>query len=281
MRKLNSAPELLRSITSPDPMIVAALLVLPAANLLCTSGSIWSATRRFGRVGFFEMVGLIGSASLLNYLPMRAGLIGRLAYHKKINTIDVARAGAATLIQLVFSGVGLVVALVAAMLPHEAVGIVLGGLSTLLLVSACGLSWKTTQRNTQTLSLSASLVLTALWRTLDMLVWVVRYALALKLVGMDATWLAAVALATVSQVGMLLSIVGNGLGVREWLVGLTTKGLAGNVGRTSTSNSDPLAVGLLTDLVNRVAELVFIVPVGIMCSFWVARRVRSHTATHE
>lgn len=283
-RRLSTTPELLQSITSPDPRIVGLLLILPALNLLCTTGSIWASTRQFGRIGWFEMCTVIGSASLLNYLPMRLGLVGRLAYHKKVNKIDVSRAGAATLIQLLFSAVGLAISAGAALLPQNMVFPAFAAIGFVFAIAAIIMTKTVCNTDPLTLSTRDSIVLTALWRTLDMLVWVVRYYLAMRLLNIDASWLTAIALATASQVGMMLSIVGNGLGIREWLVGLTAKGLANSIDR-GDSASDPLAVGLLADLVNRVAELVFIVPVGIACTFWAARRMRLHsnanTLTHE
>src|SRR5262249_7577063 len=45
--------------------------------------------RRYGSVGIMEMQALLAATMLVNYLPLRPGLIGRLAYHKTANNIDM------------------------------------------------------------------------------------------------------------------------------------------------------------------------------------------------
>ena len=74
--------------TSPS-WLVALLLALPFLNWLCSAASFHVLTNRYGKVGAVEMGAVIGSAWLLNYLPMRPGLVGRVAYHKKVNNIPI------------------------------------------------------------------------------------------------------------------------------------------------------------------------------------------------
>ena len=85
--------------------IVASVLVLPVLNWLTVSESFRALTNRYadrddptldeqGRgtpVTRREMGGLIASAWLLNYLPMKPGMFGRLAYHKHVNRIRYAQ----------------------------------------------------------------------------------------------------------------------------------------------------------------------------------------------
>src|SRR6185369_17669967 len=58
--------------------LVHATLLLPLVNWLLTSLIFWALTRRVGRVGYREMCMLIGSAWLLNMLPLKPGLFGRI-----------------------------------------------------------------------------------------------------------------------------------------------------------------------------------------------------------
>ena len=68
---------------------VTLVVVFPVLSLIMTSTSLWLLTRRYGPVGYGEMHALVAGAMLLNFLPMRPGLLGRLAYHKRVNGIQV------------------------------------------------------------------------------------------------------------------------------------------------------------------------------------------------
>ena len=68
--------------------LVAAIIALPALNATIVAWSFQIIMRRFGHVPFDDMLALIGSAWLLNYLPMRPGLVGRLAYHKAVHGVS-------------------------------------------------------------------------------------------------------------------------------------------------------------------------------------------------
>ncbi|MCA9299560.1 MAG: hypothetical protein KDA28_10865, partial [Phycisphaerales bacterium] len=70
----------LDSLGSAPWWMVVLLIVLPLGNLVTVSTSFAVLTNRYGRVGWTEMLALIASAWLLNYLPMRAGMVGRFAY---------------------------------------------------------------------------------------------------------------------------------------------------------------------------------------------------------
>jgi hypothetical protein len=269
-----------RSARGAPAWMIAAALLLPLVNLLCSSGSFWILTRRFGRVGFCEMLGLIASAWLLNYLPVRPGLVGRVAYHKVVNNIPV-RASAAVLGANL--GVGFItIALLAAGaiaasslgLARSAVGaIMLGPFAGAGLLAAFAAGFHPWIR---------PLAFAFAFRYADSLVWAVRYALVFAIVGRPIGVPESMALAVVAQAAMLVPFVGNGLGVREWAVGLLSSALprsgeqsvfaptaAGGAGVAS-------AVGLSADLINRVAELLVSIPIGIIATMWVARTLARH-----
>src|SRR5436190_8739998 len=73
--------------------LIGAALGLPILNWLITSAIfhvlMLPASRHEGARGptFREMTLLIGSAWLLNYLPLSPGLIGRVAYHRAVHGI--------------------------------------------------------------------------------------------------------------------------------------------------------------------------------------------------
>lgn len=237
---------------------VAFILLSPVLNWVLVSGCLLLLQRRHGPVGWGEMNALVGSAWLLNHLPMRAGMFGRIGYHKLVNGIRVRDSVESTVWSLVLAavsgamGLGLAFgvprgsgAWVACWVlggPVAVVGLMSGG------AAALG------RRNT-------GLILGALaLRYADMALWAARYAVVFSVLGMVFTPVEIVAVTAVSQIAQLIPTFGGGLGVREWFVGL----VAGALG---LSFDDALA----GDLVNRAAETMVVIPLGLVCGAWVAR----------
>ncbi|MEO1007836.1 MAG: hypothetical protein AAFX79_04675 [Planctomycetota bacterium] len=250
---------------------VVALFALPALNWLVIATSLWVLTERFGRLGWTEMTGLIGLAWLLNYLPMRPGLVSRVTYHKMVNGIRVresARAlaeGAAS--TAISAGVLLAVALLLRGVPAGvawlamAIGpVVLGGFVA--------------SSSFRARPLVARYAIATGLRSLDMTIWAARYALAFGVIGVPIDASGAMALAIASQLAMLVPIAGNGLGLREWMIGalasgaLTTAAVAGG--------GIELGQGLTADVLNRAAEVLVSIPVGLLGLALTIRRLRRH-----
>ena len=105
-------------------------------------------------------------------------------------------------------------------------------------------------------------------RWFDMLVWAARYWVAFRLIGSPIDVLPAVLLATVSQVVLLVPFAGNGLGFREWAVGL----VAGRFAIAAVS------LGIIADLVNRIAELAVAIPAGLIAWSILSRRLARRSA---
>jgi uncharacterized membrane protein YbhN (UPF0104 family) len=122
---------------------------------------------------------------------------------------------------------------------------------------------------------SASLTLALGARYADTLVWIVRYAVAFALIGRPITPMQATVFAAAAQLAMMMPLVGNGLGVREWAIGLSLPLMEKDAART---------VGLTADLLNRAAEVLSAVPIGIVCMVVLARERRKRkgaTGTSE
>lgn len=252
-----------------QPWWFAVLFIaLPLLNWLSISASIWLLLSRFGRLGLGEMNALIGMAWLLNYLPMRPGMVGRIAYHKAVNGIRVKQSGIVlaegAAITAISSGVLLLGALLlrgvearAAWVLVVASPIVVGGAASAALWSAR--------------PLLARYCAAGALRVVDMAVWAGRYALAFAIVGSPIELPAALVLAVASQVAMLIPIAGNGLGLREWLIGALAAGLPpALLGGGDAS----LSQGLTADVLNRVVEVVVAVPLGLACLAIIAARLR-------
>ncbi len=242
-------------------------VVLPVANWLLISLSFWVLTSRHGPVHLKEMNALIGSAWLLNYLPMRPGLIGRVAYHKKYHHIAL-RTSARILFENVSTS-GLCAALLVVSLAFTQSINSLHWFSVLMLpmalLSLISLSLLSLPRHTRFLHYSINSVI----RYADLLLWVARYWVVFSIVGEPITPLVAVAVALASQLAMLVPLVGNGLGLREWSIGLAAALVpqaASVLGNHSAISSQDAALGAMAaDLVNRAAELLIALPVGFLC----------------
>ncbi|MFT5422603.1 MAG: uncharacterized membrane protein YbhN (UPF0104 family) [Phycisphaerales bacterium] len=249
---------------------ITLIVLFPILSIVMTSCSLWLLTRRFGRVGFGEMNALVCGATLLNYLPMRPGLLGRLAYHKRVNGIAV-RDSVRVLVEAValsvfaaglLLGLGLLDGMVRAQETGVSGGVgldiglllvpvvVLGTAAAVLGVRHRGSAW-------------CGVLAAAGVRYLDMLIWTGRYALLLWVLGTPVRLEVAVIIASLSQIAMLAPTGGGGFGVREWTVGL----LGGSLGAS-------LETALVADLINRAAELLVAVPMGLVGMGMVRKNLR-------
>ncbi|MEL7472629.1 MAG: hypothetical protein AAGK04_04865 [Planctomycetota bacterium] len=253
--------------------MVAIVVASPIANWWIVAASFWIMNDRWARTGLGETGALIGSAWLLNFLPLRPGMIGRVAYHKRFHGIAV-RDSIRVLIELTaLGGVSMVVVLAAA-LASDALGqpdALWWGAMTLGILGLAGVGWalRLAGRTAWRWFAVASL------RLADVLVWVVRYAVLFAMVGAPVSVREAAMLAIVSQIVLLVPISGNGLGLREAavgaLAGLAPGLLAIEVGDSSAESRAAFAAA--ADLVHRGIEVALAIPVGLVCTAWVGRRV--------
>lgn len=252
----------------PGLWILAA--VLPLANWLLSAEVFVTLTARVRRVPRSDMIALTGSAWLLNYLPLRPGLVGRVAFHKAVHGIAVRDSARAVVESIVLGSIA------AAALGLAALGKPLAGPMPILALGflAPCLIMAAKFGGDSPGSARARTIITVLGlKILDTLVWAARYILAFHLMGRPIDLPAAVAFSVVSQAATLIPLAGNGLGLREWAVGLLAAALPAETG-TST-----IAPGLSADVLNRLVEVAVAIPVGVTSSLWIARRFRNHAST--
>jgi hypothetical protein len=77
-----------------------------------------------------------------------------------------------------------------------------------------------------------------------------------------------VGFACISVIATLVPLVSNGLGLREWAVGLLAPALAFH----------HVDLGITADLVNRAAELLVVVVAGVPATLWLTHRARGTRA---
>ncbi len=256
--------ELLDRLAEAPLWAGAFILVSPVLNWLLVSSCLWMLLRRHGRLGWGEMNAVVGSAWLLNHLPMRPGLIGRVGYHKLVNGIRVRDAVESTVWSLVLAAVsgamGLTLAFAIPAGSGAAVAaaalsgpiVVVGLLAVVAGVSGRG-RW-------------AWLLGALSLRYADMALWAARYAVVFMVMGLEVGPVQIIVVTGVSQVAQLVPIAGGGLGLREWLVAITAGAAAGSM-------EGAFDAALAGDLVNRAAETLAVIPIGLIGSVMVARTV--------
>lgn len=261
------------ALRASSPRLVALLIALPFLNWLCSAASFHLLTNRYGRVGAVEMGAVIASAWLLNYLPMRPGLIGRVAYHKKVNDIPIAASVQVLAFSIGLSGVAIVVMIALLLLlggQSSAAGATPGSRTWIALTIpgvlgvAAGL-WLRARASPSWRFISAGV-----FKFADVLVWAVRYWACFAVVGVELSPTQAAGIAAVTQLVLLIPLAGNGLGLREWAVGLVASSLP--TWFAGAAAAPTRVEGLSADLVNRAAELFAALLVGLWGTMVVARK---------
>lgn len=254
------------------PSLVALLLALPFLNWLCSAASFHVLTNRYGKVGVVEMGAVIASAWLLNYLPMRPGLVGRVAYHKKVNDIPIAASVHVLAFSIGLSGVAIIVMIALLLLlggQSSAAGATPGLRTWIALTIPALLGVAATLWLRARSSPSWRFIAGGVFKFADVLVWAVRYWACFAIVGVELSPTQAAGIAAVTQLVLLIPLAGNGLGLREWAVGLVASSLP--TWFAGAAAAPTRVEGLSADLVNRAAELFAALLVGLWGTMVVAR----------
>lgn len=258
MRRVTIATAL-DEIREPSPMLLAILLASVAVNIMLSGVVFHQLVSRYGRVGVGEMQAVIASATLANYLPLRPGLFGRLAYHKMANDIPVSDS-AKTVLQALGCTVVTAVYLAAALGATAAmeVSIWIGVLTPAPLLVVAG-----------AMSSRRNLLWAMAARYVEVLVWAVRYWAAFALIGVDLAPGAALAMAVIAVITMMVPFVSNGLGLREWAIGLTAPLFVDQIAQ--------MEIGITAELINRGAEIIVVTIMGLIGMAVLARMKRKHS----
>lgn len=240
------------------------LILLPCAVLtnIALSGVLFRLLlSRFGRVGWMEMQAVIAAATLVNFIPLRPGLPGRLLYHRTVNRIPIMQSGRTVVEAAVISvGVGGYLALAAIGSIRWQVNLwymAIGPLPVLMLLVA--------------LPGARLWMLAILVRYVEVIIWAVRYACAFALIGSPIGAEAALAFACVSILATMVPLFSNGLGLREWAIGLVAPLLTAHT----------LELGIIAELVNRAVELIIITVAGLCGMAYLAQQSRPNDAEQK
>jgi len=245
----------LEAIRHPSPRLLVILLVSVIGNVVFTGLLFRVLLSRYGSVGWGEMQAVIASATLINYLPARPGLFSRIAYHRAVNgirVIDSTKTVIQSALLSLFSAIYLICAALLAGDHLTALWIIATAPIPILLIGSLRVGWRIW-------------CLAALIRHVEFFIWAVRYYAAFALIGFPLAPSAALIFASVSILISLIPLVSNGLGIREWVVGLLAPVLT----------TLELSWGVTAELINRAAELIVITIVGLLGTAWLLRHRRA------
>jgi hypothetical protein len=253
------------SLRDPSRPWVLALAAATTAAFLCTSAGLLLLTNRVARESRLtlpEMLALVLASSLGNMIPLQPGLVGRVAYQHQVHGIPVVAS-----VLLVVQSTLLTLVTVAWLA------------LALMLVHAGGLSWLAAPLS---LVLLMTLVATGAARlrpflgplairSVEVLLGSLRTMAAFALVGTPIDPMAALVFGCAAAAANCVPGIGGGLGVREWIVALLAPAVAG------VATPDALAA----ELVNRAAELIVVVPGGLLGGLPIARRLHLASRTRR
>lgn len=245
---------LARAARNPDWIALVAIITAIIANQVLTSGVFWVLMRRHGRVGFQEMNELVATSTLGNYVPMQAGSIGRVAYHRAVNGIPV-RTSLVVILQ----------AMSATAVATCAVGAV-----AVLAAGAGAPWWAATLVPLVWLPLAIDstwrpFAIVMVLRSVEVLIWAVHAWAAFRLSGWPIEPATAIGTALVASAANLVPFIGNGLGIREWSVALAAP-LIGGYERDA---------GLAAELAGRAVDVAVAIPLGMIAFAALLRRTRA------
>lgn len=252
------------SVRSAPWWMIVLIVISPMGNHISVALCLQALQSRHGKVGIREMFVLVGSAWLLNYMPMRPGLFGRIGYHKAINKIRLRDSIESSIWSGVLAGIanGLMVVVALLMVRFDSWwSIALPAVPVALMFMLSPMMPGKRSR----------LMMRALaYRQIDVIVWLGRYWLVFTVLGLDMSLGNIALVSAVSQLTSLFPLTGSGLGFREWGVGLT-----------ASVSGYALDTALTGDLINRAAETMIVFPVGLICTAIVARHWKGMHAVHH
>jgi hypothetical protein len=81
-------------IAHANPLLVGGLVLCTLTSFFANGVMFWLVIRPIQNVGFWNMQWLNFVTGILNYAPIRAGLIARVAYHLRVDRMSLLRVGA-------------------------------------------------------------------------------------------------------------------------------------------------------------------------------------------
>jgi uncharacterized membrane protein YbhN (UPF0104 family) len=241
-------------LSDAQPWQLGVLAISVVGNLLASGMIWWVVTLSFSakpKVQLPTMVALVCASGLLNYLPLRPGLVGRAAYLKMKHNLPVRQSMLILLTILTLSALVLgAAAAVAYWVPADWQYEVSLALLAVLTLALPAIAAKLLRRRIRAGWFWVPL------RVADVLVTAVRLWVAFQVVGAPISYEQAVVAASAGAFVALLGPTPNGLGTREWTIGVITRASTGDVGFAAA-------------VVDRGVEAIVVVVLGL----WALKKV--------
>jgi hypothetical protein len=244
----------LASLKQASPLDAIALAASCAGQLALSAFVFWWLYRLRVRVPAPDMAALVAASNAANFLPLRPGLVGRVAYLRVRHGVTLPVSVRVTLEAAGLTAVVTLFLIIFLPLGDRAgLPVTAGGAVFAILAGIAAVFRPIRPHAIASLARLAELGLLAF-----------RYWIAFALIGERIDAEAAIAFACIASAASMVPLVPNGMGLREWAIGLLAPFIAGHT----------LQEGIAAELVNRAAELLVTVPVGGIAAAWLARRPR-------
>lgn len=253
MREGDEFSAAFEALRDPPVWEVALVLIAIALGLALTAFLFHLLMRRFAVVPFAEMLTLMTASTFANYLPLKPGFLGRVAYHRvrhRIRPTDTVR----TILEAIALSGTVATMFLLSLAALRALD--LPGEFSLVAPSVLAVAGIVPRARTIALAL--------LVRQAEFALLTFRYWVVFRLIGAPIDLEAAIVLASVNAIATLIPFISSGLGVREWITGLITP----------LVSPDTFSQGIIAELVHRVAEITVIAPLGMLSLALLAARVR-------
>ena len=253
-------------VAEADGMLLFGLLACTLISAVLNGATFWITSRPVQRLGLLELQGVNLVASMLNYAPVRLGMVSRFVWHMRVDRmrlLDVLAWFAAVAV-LIFCGLLVVLCATAVSPGIDAIWVVV------LLVgwAVCGaiIRWPARLSIVRRHGRGFERMLddpAARWgglalRLLDVLTFAGRIACALAILGLELSSGQIVVLGAVAMLSNLIPV--GRLGIREFAVAWT----AARLGATSTTDVPWEQLALLES----AGEVLVYLPLGICASIW-------------
>lgn len=249
----------------------AALLGCTLISAIANGGIFWAIIRPIAPVKWWDVQCVNAAVNLLNYAPIRLGVLTRIAHHRRIDHLpySILLGWYAALAGLMFMTLGCVLAATLARPQVDAwwlailAGLLIMGCAASVYVGSHRLLAGRWQGASKMIAVPRAVALAVVLRLVDMAAYGGRLYLAIAILGVPVSPRDAVYLTIISMVSTLAPI--GSVGFREFAIAKIGPML------TDASLSSHIDAAVLLD---RASEVVVFIPLGMAALWWMARAWR-------
>ena len=262
--RATSNPQMWERLREASAGQVVALLGCSLASLVINGAIFWLAVRPVHRLPFLELQWVNAMAGMLNYAPVRLGVVARIAWHLRVDRMHVRHIVAWFASVTVTVLVPLGAAVAAAMTARRLDGLFLLVLAVLVIAAGLILPRLASLPAVRRRAHGAEKVLTdpfALWgclilRVVDLSLWSLRMMIAVSILGIHLSAQQSFMLA-MANLAITLNPLGR-VGFHEATVALVAAAMTSGSGGDLVDTCSQLAV------VESAGEFVVAVPAGLL-----------------